>query len=141
MKNKRVLITSCADAKKNGKNMPAVELYDGPAYRIMRKHHFPPENTHIISAKYNLIRGDTQISNYDQRMTAKRAAELSIIIEKGIKDIIKQNPSADIFVNLGRTYTIALGNSETTLRNHNATFAKGRIGERLHQLKMWLTEE
>lgn len=141
MNNKRIIITSCADVKKSEKNIPAMELYDGPAYRIMRKHHFPPENTHIISAKYDLIRGDTQISFYDQRMTTKRAVELSSIIEKGIEDIIKQNPSADIFVNLGRTYTITLGSSETTLRNHNATFAKGRIGERLHQLKMWLMEE
>ena len=137
-KNNRIIITSCSKTKINGENIPAMSLYNGPAFKILRKHEFSPKNLYIISAKYGLISGDSPISYYDQKMTSKRAIELSKSISSKIINIVETNPDAEILVNLGKTYASSIADAESVLNNINATFAHGSIGERLHQLKKWL---
>ena len=119
-------------------NAYAIYLYDGPFYRMIRKN--KPENLDILilSAKYGLIKHNEKISNYEQIMTVERAKELANSVYIKLEEIFKINYYDQIFINLGKTYLIALEKSKTMLSRYNVYWANGQIGERLHQLKNWL---
>ena len=59
-----LLIMSCSKTKKHLENVPAIELYDGQAYRVMRKR--SPENLEIliISAQYGIIRSSAFVFKF-----------------------------------------------------------------------------
>lgn len=138
-----LLIISCSKTKKDLQNTPAIELYDGPVYRMLRNRSKRPLDIKIISAKYGLIDSEDHISNYDQVMTFKRAFELQHHISEEILQLVLHNSYRQIFVNLGEIYMLAL--DRTTIRfldeHRNTIFASGPIGKRLHQLKEWLEAE
>jgi cytoplasmic iron level regulating protein YaaA (DUF328/UPF0246 family) len=61
--------------------MPAIERYDGPVFRVLRKAkkegHWPDQlEILIVSAEYGLIKADKLIDFYDRKMTPARAKEL-----------------------------------------------------------------
>lgn len=116
----------------------ALDLYDGPFYRVVRKN--KPKNLDIIilSAKYGLINSKKSISYYDQIMTIKRAEELSLEVMIGLEEILREKCYNEIFINLGKTYMLALDGSRNMLDEYNVHRTSGQIGERLHQLKNWL---
>jgi len=134
---KYLLILSCSKRKKRISNAYAINLYDGPFYRIVRKN--KPENLDILilSAKYGLIRYDEEISYYDQIMTIERAKELVDDVSK-LKRMLKMNHYEQIFINIGKTYALAIEKSKPMFNKYNVYWANGQIGERLHQLKNWL---
>ncbi|MCA9045230.1 MAG: hypothetical protein KDA69_12965 [Planctomycetaceae bacterium] len=83
-KSKRQLVVlGCSDRKLEvDGTLPAVSMYDGPMYRVLRNylrdHHWPNSlSIAVLSAKYGLIGGISPIEFYNQRMTADRARELS----------------------------------------------------------------
>lgn len=144
MKNKRkskkfLLILPCSKQKKELYGVHALELYDGPFYRVVRKN--KPKNLDILilSAKYGLINSEESISYYDQIMTNERAEELSNKVVRGLNEKLKDKYYNSIFINLGKTYMLALKDSKSMLDEYNVYQARGQIGERLHQLKNWLT--
>ncbi len=144
MKNKKrnkkfLLILPCSKQKKELYGVRALELYDGPFYRVIRKN--KPKNLDILilSAKYGLISSEDSISYYDQIMTNERAEELSNKIILRLDEKLKDKCYNNIFINLGKTYMLALKGSKSVLDEYNVYHASGQIGERLHQLKNWLT--
>lgn len=135
-----LLILPCSKRKKALSIAPAIELYDGPFYRVLRKNMSLNLDVLILSAKYGLIDSNEIISPYDQIMTIERAKELANDVRIKLEEIFKSNQYDGIFINLGRTYMIALEESASILCKHKVCRAKGKIGERLHQLKNWLAE-
>ncbi len=138
-KNKKyLLILPCSKQKKELYGTSALELYDGPFYRVVRKNQ--PQNLDILilSAKYGLIRSDNLISHYDQIMTPKRAEELANEIMMKLERTFRNEDYDEVFINLGKNYMLALDGSKNILDEHNVNWANGQIGERLHQLKTWL---
>jgi predicted RNA-binding protein len=137
---KYLIILPCSKRKKPISKAPAIELYDGPFYRVLRKN--MPNNLDILilSAKYGLIRQNDTISNYDQKMTIERAKELANEIEIKLINALKNNNYKEVFVNLGKTYMLALERGKRVLNKQNVYWATGEIGERLHQLKNWLNK-
>lgn len=135
-----LLILSCSKRKKDVETARAIDLYDGPFYRTLRKHRPPNLDTLIISAKHGLIRADDVISPYDQRMTGDRAKELSKTVNSEIKRMIRSDSYEGIMVNLGAMYMAVLNDMEDELDQPNVTYAHGMIGERNKQLKEWLTD-
>jgi predicted RNA-binding protein len=135
---KYLLILPCSKRKKRISNAYAIDLYDGPFYRMVRKN--KPENLDILilSAKYGLIRYNEKISDYEQIMTVERAEELANSVYIKLKEILKMNHYDHVLINLGKTYVIALEKSKTMLSRYNVYWANGQIGERLNQLKNWL---
>ena len=119
---------------------PALELYDGPFYRVLRKNMPSNLDVLILSARYGLIDSNKIISYYDQKMTIERAKELSEDVEIKLREKIKNKQYENVFVSLGKTYMAALENSEKLLKKYNVFYATGPIGERLHQLKNWLAK-
>jgi len=70
----------------------------------------------------------------------ERAEELANDIRTRLEEILKRSQYDSIFINLGRTYKIALEKCKSILCKHKVCRASGKIGERLHQLKNWLAE-
>jgi len=132
---KRLLILSCSDKKREGL-AKAIELYDGPAYHIVRNYlKQQPNNVDIkiLSAKYGLIDSDLVIPTYNQKMTREKALEYA---EK-YKDIIKdlEQKYDDIFVYGGRYYRMTI---KEAIKSNKIKYSEGTIGKQLSQLKNWL---
>ncbi len=138
-KDKRyLLILPCSKRKKRISEARAIELYDGPFYRMVRKSGLMNLNILILSAKYGLINACDNISSYDQVMSAQRAKELAEGVKLKLEKVLENNGYDEIFINLGKTYTLALENSNKILNDYDVYWARGQIGERLNQLKRWL---
>lgn len=138
-KNKKyLLILPCSKQKKQLYSTSALELYDGPFYRVVRKNQPKNLDILILSAKYGLISSDNLISYYDQIMTPKRVEELAMEIMVKLERIFRNENYDEVFINLGKNYLPALDGSKKILDEHNVNWANGQIGERLHQLKTWL---
>jgi len=128
--NKRALILSCSKSKKKFHG-PAIEIYDGPAFRVVRK--FLEKNDgidiFILSAKYGLIDGSTMIKPYDLKLTATKAKELAVTIEEKLESIVTRYEDVAVFG--GSVY-------KELLRGYGFHMFEGRIGEQLSKLKEWL---
>ena len=135
---KYLLILPCSKRKNLFSETSALDLYDGPFYRVLRKNMPPNLDSLILSAKYGLISSKDTVSYYDQIMTPERAEELSPEIMTKLETIIRNGCYDEIFINLGKTYMLALEESRDMLDGYNVCWAGGQIGERLHQLKTWL---
>ena len=135
-----LLIMSCSKTKKHLNNVPAMELYDGQAYRVIRKNSAENLEILIISAKYGLLRSTDIISYYDQVMTVSQAAGMRREVSEGIMNIVSRENFRRIFISLGFPYNLAI--SEELIgfldKNFYLQVAHGPIGKRLHQLKEWL---
>ena len=139
MSEKYLLIVSCSKRKKNlNGEVEAAQLYDGPVYRMLRNR--KPENVDvlILSAKYGLIGSSSLISYYDQLMTPERARGLVKEVAEKLSGVFSKNNYKEVFINLGKTYLLALDDSMSVLANENICWGKGPIGKRLSQLKNWL---
>ena len=129
---KSLLIMSCSKMKKNIDMAPAIEMYDGQAYRVLRKN-FPKNVTvRIISAKYGVLRPFELISWYDQEMTVKKAIDLRGQVQEEVMKRCRNNDIERVFIYLGYPYNLAI--SDDLMRyldeNFNLQVAEGYIGMR-----------
>lgn len=148
----RLLIVACSRAKRPDlRSMEAIERYDGPAFRLLRKARgaglLADVRVMILSAKYGLIPEywmihdyDRLIDDYNRRMTPARAAELAGATTVQLWRWLGQNDCSDVFVNVGRSYAPALAGFDEWCLQHGIihTAAAGGIGERLAQTRTWL---
>lgn len=133
-----LLLLACSQKKVNTKDaLPAIELYDGPAYRIVRKMEREGKipsylDIYIVSGKYGLIPSWQKINTYDQRLT------YDIVVKTGAHAKLKELlslPHQQVLVNMGKEY---LSYFEDILGG--AILVKGRIGEKNSQMKKWLLQ-
>ena len=139
-----LLILACSQRKNKERSpAPAIHLYDGVNYRVLRKHllerGWPPGlQIKIISAKYGLIDATTLIEPYDLRLNCLSAAKMNSKILGRLRVLgIPHNPSS-IFVNLGADYLPAVRELETLFPNSKINFARGAIGLKMKAMKEWL---
>jgi cytoplasmic iron level regulating protein YaaA (DUF328/UPF0246 family) len=141
LSERKLLVISCTSTKMNLPNAPALEVYDGPTFRTLRKHISPKVKVLIISAKYGIINSSSRISPYDMRMSKKRALELRDQVSRRLNEVLKQGTFREVFLELGRDYMNAVDIQPMIYSKINFTFDKGTIGIRLHNLKTWLEQE
>ena len=145
MKN-RLLFLSCSEQKRTTPDLlPAIERYDGPAFRVVRK--FRRENSveknnmeiFIISAEYGIIESSKEIPFYDRRMTSRRVGEVRPLIENQLKSVFHAIPYSDLFISASQLYLKALGTYQNYLsENTQVTLSIGSPGRKLGELKGWL---
>ena len=135
-----LLVVSCSKTKKHLSNVPAIELYDGQAYRVLKKRTTQNLEIVIISAKYGFLRSTDIISYYDQVMTVSQAAGMRKEVSAGIMNIVSGGNFRRIFISLGFPYNLAVSGELMGFldENFHLQVAHGPIGKRLHQLKEWL---
>ena len=141
---KNLLLISCSQRKRqDAELLPAIDRYDGPAYRCLRKmirdETYPVDEIGclIVSAKYGLITAQACIENYDQRMTPNRAVELREQIQSQLSRYLTRRIE-QVFINLGKDYMLALEGFNWGL--HSTLEASGGIGTRTSQMKHWILQ-
>ncbi len=141
----RLLIISCSNKKDDSKNkLPAIKRYTGAYYKVlnklMRENKFPEDvELLIISAKYGLLKPNELIDYYDLKMTYEQAKLLNKRIISKLKIYLKNKCFDEIFINLGKEYMASIsGFQELIHPRTKVIIAKGRIGERMKQMKEWL---
>jgi len=120
--------------------VPAVHLYDGPMFRVLRSHlraHKWSKDLSIgvLSAKYGLIGAVAPIESYDQRMTSDRAAFLRTEVNESLSLLAEGHRRVHLV--LGRDYLQAVDSSLLRERAEVRS-ADGPIGEKLHQFSRLL---
>ena len=147
--NLRLLILSCSQRKHSTPgSIPALERYDGPAYRVMNKFlRVHPSGTqsldvYILSAEFGLIPSDKPIPNYDRRMTLQQAKELQQPTLSKLKQILTGKQYEELFISLGKDYLRVLSGYESLIpANLNVIVSTRAIGYKLAELRNWLYEE
>lgn len=147
---RRLLILSCSRRKRPDPGLlPALERYDGPRYRLLRKfrRERPDAATAVdvlvLSAELGLIAWHHHIPWYDRVMTAMRAAELRSQVLASLRRALDGGTPGytSVFISAGRTYRQALAGSENVLPPHLVpTVSSGAPGQMLAQLRAWLYE-
>lgn len=134
-----LLIVACSERKRERNGLtPAIELYDGPAYRVIRKHlsgtGLSP-TIWILSAKHGLLWADSYIFPYDERMDKEKIEVLRSKVESFINHFAPSSGFARIFVWASKPYLKILPPS--LLTRSQVYLAEGPIGNKLHTLKNW----
>ena len=105
-----LLILGGSDKKiENFRQVPALEVYDGPNYQVLRK--FLKENgwppgliIKIISAKYEIIDATTLIKPYDERLDKETAKKMRPKVMQSLKEVKEVGLPTSVFINLGEDY-------------------------------------
>ena len=129
--NRKLLIVSCSK-KKTSKPGKAINVYDGTAFKLIKKYYKSHNHldVKIISAKYALIDKRDKIEPYDCMMTGEASEIYRQILGDDLRRIVE--PYSDIMVFGGKHYKNVL---PVDLKVEKT---KGKIGEQLRQLKIWL---
>ena len=142
-KMQRLVILACSQRKVQSKLlMPAIERYDGPAYKVVRKwlRTIPDARLHldflILSAEFGLISDSQRIPYYDRRMTVERAKELHEETLYALKTIFSSDRYRAVFVCMGKTYRRAIEGINAFFPN--IEYSHGGIGMQISQLRQFL---
>lgn len=134
-----LLLLACSQRKLDTKvPLPALHLYDGVNYRVLRKvlleRGWPAGlQIKILSARYGLIDATKRIEPYDKRMNKPRAQRIN---DKVLSELKKISAPKSVFVNLGEDYLPAVRGLEQVFPH--AEFAPGPIGMKMKAMKRWL---
>lgn len=140
-KNSLIVLGCSATKFQVDGQVPAVHLYDGPMYRVLRSrlrtHKWSKDlSIGVLSAKYGFIGAVAPIETYDQRMTPDRAASLRTRVTESLTALAERHPR--IHLVLGQDYLAAVDCQ--TLRKHGLVDnVSGPIGEKLHRFSSLLT--
>ncbi len=136
-----LLLLGCSDRKRIVKGkLPALELYDGVNFRVLRKflnqRGWPPGLCiKILSAKYGLIDATDLIETYNERLTKGAARQKNGEVLEVLKETGK---FVAVFVNLGKDYLPAIEGIDSLFNKDRIVYAEGGIGLKMAQMKRWL---
>lgn len=139
----RLLILRCSSRKLPGSEpMPAIQRYDGPAFRVLRKYlrtePDDPPLVRIVSAEHGLISLSQPIEDYDRRMDVERAQELRSSVLGAVQALVAERPVRDVLVVVGQPYLLALEGIEDVLSGTPVRIAGETQGRKLGALRAWL---
>jgi hypothetical protein len=141
---KSLVILGCSERKRlTSRPLRAVERYDGPAFRVLRRHvrQRPREFLHIriLSARFGLISDGVEIPRYNRSLSELDVTEFRPRIELQLEQALRDIRPERVFVSLGCRYWPLI---EKPLANSVASadvfVAAGGIGGRTSQLAWWL---
>jgi hypothetical protein len=139
-----LVILGCGQRKRRtSRLLPAIERYDGPTFRVVRKHSrgdaTGSADVYVLSARFGLIRGDVRIPRYDRRLVHESYANLERRVVRQLGRTLKRTRLERLFISVGRDYWPLLAKS---LARHvpasKVVVAAGSIGGRASQLARWL---
>ena len=142
--SRSLVILGCSQRKKRTSRLiAAIERYDGPAFRVLRKHNReisePLPDTYILSGRFGLISGEFLIPRYERRIEKTDHVTLRVQVEKQLKQTLDDFQPERLFISVGSQYWPLL---EAPLARDVApeklVVATGGIGGRASQLAHWL---
>lgn len=135
---RKLLIVGCSGAKKSSSGLlPALDRYDGPAYRVMRTflrvHHWPDDvSVGILSAEHGLFGIFKNIENYNKRMDRTTAESQAPTCTSTLAKWMPNHKS--VHISVGKDYMPAIQPGLDKL-NLSPVFFEGGIGRKLKQVK------
>ncbi len=136
-----LLVLGCSSKKREDYGRaPALEIYDGPNFRVLRKFlrekGWPPGlKIKIISGKYKIIDATTLIEPYNERLKKETAQKVRQKVRQHLK---KLEIPKSVFVNMGRDYLPAVSCIESLFSPDIIAYADGGIGQKQQKMKQWL---
>lgn len=141
---RRLLVIACSQSKSREAGLiPAIERYDGPAFRVIRKYLRESRDLSlkiwIISAKFGLLESSQPIPDYDCQMSRISALALRSEISSAARKLIDSERWDRIGLSAGMVYRFALGDSiQVGDEVFRLELLDGGLGSRLSRLKAWL---
>ena len=135
---KSLVVLGCSATKvETGGVLPAIHLYDGPTFRVvrsfLRENRWPDSlSLAVLSAKFGLIGALAQIPHYNRRMTLGRAIELNPTVTASLQKLLVDHSSVDLV--MGRDYLESINFSIAQGEGTKFRFASGGIGVKLNKL-------
>jgi hypothetical protein len=144
--DRRLLILSCARRKCPHPGLQiALNRYDGPMFRILRKflRECPSRakalDVYILSAKFGLISSRLPIPDYNCRMTSRRANRLKNPVLTKLRSVLTNKRYKELFVSVGRDYFQALADHEQIVPpDLKVKISTGTRSRRQAELHDWL---
>jgi hypothetical protein len=136
-----LLLLGCSSRKRDIKGkLPALELYDGVNFRVLRKflnsRGWPPGLCiKILSAKHGLIDAVKLIENYNQRLDIASARKKN---KQTLQRLRKTGKFESVFVNLGQDYLPAIHGIDSLFGKERVVCPEGGIGRKMARMKRWL---
>ena len=143
----RLLLLACSARKRpDPGRLPAIERYDGPAFRVLRRyersHPRDMPDVYILSAQFGLIHGDEPIPVYDRRMTLQRAYELRESASARLRALDMGRRYQHVCLHAGTLYRQVLSASVLeAFPQERLLLPIGSQGVRLTHLKSWLYQD
>ena len=114
----KFLVVSCSQTKRQSSGLlPAIERYDGPAYRVIRRalagERSRLPQVFVLSAEYGLIPGHQPIPYYNRVIDLGRAKELRPQVLAELQQITETSPASELFLCLTRRYLPAIEGIES----------------------------
>jgi hypothetical protein len=139
-----MVILGCGQRKRQtSRPLPAIERYDGPVFRVLRKHarEAPDETAHacVLSARFGLLHAKSRIPRYNRQLLRTDAVAFRQRVDKQLTRALKQIKPERLFVSVGSRYWPLLREplKRETLPAE-LVVATGGIGGRASQLLHWL---
>jgi len=134
----------CSATKRHELGLVAASVrYDGPSFRVVRAYlatrPTEPLEIWLVSGKFGVIRWNTPIDDYDQRMTPDAAAQFAPVLQAKLGRAMRSTSYTKVLVHLGKDYLPILSGGMFPLPPPTLVdFTAGGICQRLGQLKTWL---
>lgn len=140
------LLIACSQRKRaDTEPLPALERYDGPQFRVLRKflrthpHASASLDIAILSARFGIIPSSTLIPWYDQRLTPEQALLLRPKALTTLRQYFHNTPYTRCCLSLSRDYLRAIEGFEAFVpATCETAIIRGSQGARLSQLFKWL---
>jgi cytoplasmic iron level regulating protein YaaA (DUF328/UPF0246 family) len=136
-----LLVQSCSATKEPVETpVPALDLYDGYFFRIIKKtlrtNRFQPGiDIIIISAEHGVIEPEDEIGYYDRQMSIERAEALNNDVVTAIARKVDETKYDSIWINLGKDYLPAVDGVEDAVDIPVRYIEGGGIGTKGKLLK------
>lgn len=140
--SKKLLVIGCSRTKRDSHGLlPAIDRYDGSSYRVLRsflrEYEWPSSlSVAVLSARYGLVGGFTEIEDYDERMTASRAEEWAPVCADTLDKWSARHKS--VHFSLGKDYLPAVMPAIERQLCREAEIFEGPIGIKLSKIKTFL---
>lgn len=140
----RLLLLACSRQKREDDTaLPALERYDGPHFRLVRRYlrgePAHPPIIYVLSAEYGLVAATEVVPHYEHRMTASRARQLRPTVTAALTGVLAETGAGDVLAYLGRTYRDAIDLDHLNGRGEVRWPAvEGTMGGQLNTLYTWL---
>jgi hypothetical protein len=141
---KHLVVLGCSATKVEAEgSLPAIDLYDGPLFRVLRSYlrnfQWPDRlSVAVLSAKYGIIGGLSNITTYDQRMTRERATELAGTVTETLREWGPAHRRVDLV--LGHDYLRSIHPTLLSAGKPAMRVVEGPIGVKLNRLHDLLRE-
>src|SRR5271157_461530 len=141
---KQLIVLGCSAVKRKSESiLPAISLYDGPTFRVLRsflrEFRWPNSlSVAVLSAKYGIIGSLSPICTYDQRMTPERAVELASATTSTLRGWGDSHVRIDLL--LGQDYLQGLAPDLFSTISPSVQVIDGPLGMKLRYLCRMLRE-